>query len=103
MATASRSTKRIFLTALLAVAVAAGGAAAYFGKDSLLGKATPEKSAGKGPVKPPPSVPVMVASVVQQTLPVQVQGIGNVEAYTTVAVKARIDGQILEVKFQEGK
>ncbi|MCX7160154.1 MAG: biotin/lipoyl-binding protein [Proteobacteria bacterium] len=45
----------------------------------------------------------MVAAVNQQTLPVRVLAIGNVEAYTTVAVKARIDGQILEVNFQEGK
>ena len=33
----------------------------------------------------------------------RLQAIGNVEAYTTVAVKSRVDGQINEVHFQEGK
>jgi multidrug efflux system membrane fusion protein len=98
MESASRSTKRIFFTFALVVVLAAGGAATYLIKDSRA-KETPAKGAGK----PPASVPVMVAAVNQQTLAVRVQAIGNVEAYTTVAVKARIDGQILEVHFQEGK
>jgi multidrug efflux system membrane fusion protein len=98
MASASRSTKRIFFTFALVVVLAAGGAATYLIKDSRA-----KESPAKGASKPPASVPVMVASVNQQTLAVRVQAIGNVEAYTTVAVKARIDGQILEVHFQEGK
>jgi multidrug efflux system membrane fusion protein len=98
MESASRSTKRIFFTFALVVVLAAGGAATYLIKDSRA-KETPAKGAGK----PPASVPVMVAAVNQQTLAVRVQAIGNVEAYTTVAVKARIDGQILDVHFQEGK
>ena len=98
MASASRSKKRLFFGCALVVVLAAAGAAAYLYKDSRP-KETPTKGAGK----PPASVPVMVAAVNQQTLPVRVLAIGNVEAYTTVAVKARIDGQILEVNFQEGK
>jgi multidrug efflux system membrane fusion protein len=34
---------------------------------------------------------------------VRLQAIGNVEAYTSVAVKSRVDGQILEVHFREGQ
>src|SRR5207249_12330139 len=30
------------------------------------------------------------------------RAIGNVEAYSTVALKARVDGQIVEVNFREG-
>lgn len=99
MASASRSNKRIFFGFALVVVLAAAGAGAYLFKDSRPKEAPTAKGAGK----PPASVPVMVAAVNQQTLPVRVQAIGNVEAYTTVAVKARIDGQILEVNFQEGK
>ncbi|MBS0336963.1 MAG: efflux RND transporter periplasmic adaptor subunit [Proteobacteria bacterium] len=98
MASAFRPSNRIFLAFALVVVLAAGGAATYLIKDSRA-KESPAKGAGK----PPASVPVMVAAVGQQTLAVRIQAIGNVEAYTTVAVKARIDGQILEVNFQEGK
>jgi multidrug efflux system membrane fusion protein len=35
-------------------------------------------------------------------MPVRLVAIGNVEPYTTVAVKARVDGQLIAVKFKEG-
>jgi membrane fusion protein, multidrug efflux system len=50
----------------------------------------------------PAAVPVSIAPVLQQTVPFRLQAIGNVEAYSTVAVKARVDGQIVEVAFTEG-
>ena len=54
-------------------------------------------------VKGPPPVPVTVVRVLQETVPVRLNAIGNVEAYSTVAVKARIGGQIIEVNFREGQ
>ncbi|MDQ3828262.1 MAG: efflux RND transporter periplasmic adaptor subunit [Candidatus Tectomicrobia bacterium] len=36
-------------------------------------------------------------------MPLRLKAIGNVEAYTTVAVKARVDGQIVSVSFKEGE
>lgn len=48
------------------------------------------------------AVPVNVARVVLKTVPVRLRAIGNVEPFTTVAVKARIDGQIVAVHFKEG-
>jgi multidrug efflux system membrane fusion protein len=42
-------------------------------------------------------------AALQQTVPVRLQAIGNVEAYSSVAVKSRVDGQILEVQFREGQ
>jgi multidrug efflux system membrane fusion protein len=98
MALGFRSSKRFFFSVVLVAVLAAAGAATYIVKDSRA-KETPAKGAGKGSG----AVPVMVLAASQQTLPVMVQAIGNVEAYTTVAVKARIDGQILTVNFQEGK
>ena len=50
-----------------------------------------------------PVLPVTVATVVQKTVPVEVRAIGNVLAYSTVAVKSRVPGQLLNVSFQEGQ
>jgi multidrug efflux system membrane fusion protein len=48
-------------------------------------------------------VPVIVAAAEQRTVPIRLTAIGNVEAFQTVSIKARIDGQIMEVKFREGQ
>lgn len=50
-----------------------------------------------------PGVPVTVAKVESKTMPVRLTAIGNAEAYATVAVKARIDGQIDKAYFREGQ
>ncbi len=50
----------------------------------------------------PPAVQVLVAAAERKALPVRVQAIGNVEPYSSVALKARVDGQIVDVKFKEG-
>ena len=47
-------------------------------------------------------VPVTVATVRQKTVPVEEQVIGNVEAYSTISVKAQVSGQLTEVHFKEG-
>jgi multidrug efflux system membrane fusion protein len=54
------------------------------------------------PRKAPP-VPVTVGTVTQKTVPVVVKAIGNVEAYTSVSVKARVGGELKQVHFQEGQ
>jgi membrane fusion protein, multidrug efflux system len=48
------------------------------------------------------AVPVTTATVVTKSVPVRLYAIGNVEPYTTVAVKARVDGQVVSVHFKEG-
>jgi membrane fusion protein, multidrug efflux system len=57
------------------------------------------KKAGKGA----PAVPVSVAPVLQQSMPIRLHAIGNVEPYATVALKARVDGQVVQVNFREGQ
>jgi membrane fusion protein, multidrug efflux system len=52
---------------------------------------------------PPPPVPVVVGTVTEKTVPVELKAIGNVEAYATVAIKARVGGQLVKVNFQEGQ
>ncbi len=49
------------------------------------------------------AVPVTVASVARQDVPVEVRAIGHVEPYTTVALKARVGGQVIRVGFKEGQ
>jgi len=48
-------------------------------------------------------VPVKIGEVMQQDIPVQINAIGNVEAYNTVSVKALVGGEIIDVHFKEGQ
>jgi multidrug efflux system membrane fusion protein len=48
-------------------------------------------------------VPVTVASAVQRDVPVQIRVIGNVQPYSTVAVRAQVGGQLTRVWFREGQ
>jgi multidrug efflux system membrane fusion protein len=52
---------------------------------------------------PPPPVPVGVAAVKQGEFPVYLTGLGTVQAFNTVSLKTRIDGQIMQVNFREGQ
>ena len=52
--------------------------------------------------KQAPVAPVSVATVATRSMPVQVQAIGNVEAISTVSIKAQISGQLVGVQFKEG-
>jgi len=47
-------------------------------------------------------VPVTTATVVRKDVPLDVQVIGNVEAYATITVKAQVTGQLTHVSFHEG-
>jgi multidrug efflux system membrane fusion protein len=87
--------QRFLIAGAVVVALVAGGVAVYFSTDS---RAKEGRKAGNAP----PAVPVTVAAVAQETVPIRLQAIGNVEAYSTVALKARVDGQIVEVNFREG-
>src|SRR5579872_2730228 len=52
--------------------------------------------AGLGPV------PVVVSKVSRSSIPVYLNGLGNVTAFYTVTVKSRVDGQLMKVDFNEG-
>jgi membrane fusion protein, multidrug efflux system len=47
-------------------------------------------------------VPVVVAMVSQRDVPINVDVIGNVEAYSTITVKAQVGGELTKVSFHEG-
>ena len=90
-----KSRTRYAVFAVVSIALGVGALAAYFSADS--------RAKEKQVVKAPAASPVAVIAAVQQTVPVRLQAIGNVEAYSTVAVKSRVDGQIVEVPFREGQ
>jgi multidrug efflux system membrane fusion protein len=54
------------------------------------------RGAGLGPV------PVVVTKVARSSIPVYLNGLGNVSAYYTVTVKSRVDGQLMKLHFNEG-
>jgi len=69
----------------------------------FLGACSGGPSAEEPKSKERPPVPVIVASVFSKDVPIQVSGVGNVEAYSTVAVKSRVSGELVGVHFQEGQ
>jgi multidrug efflux system membrane fusion protein len=93
--TVTPASRRALIAGAVAVALVAGGVAAYFSSDI-------RAKEGRKVQKGPPAVPVSVVAVAQQTVPVRLRAIGNVEAFATVAVKARVDGQIVAVNFKDG-
>ena len=48
------------------------------------------------------NVPVTVTTVAQQDVPVDVQVVGNVEAYAAVTVRAQVTGELTRVSVKEG-
>ena len=48
-------------------------------------------------------VPVSAAPVQREDVPIYLTGLGPVQAYNSVLVKSRVDGQIVRINFSEGK
>lgn len=48
-------------------------------------------------------VPVAVTPAQRRDLPVYLDGLGSVDAFNTVTVKSRVDGQIMQILFKEGQ
>ncbi len=75
------------------VLIAAGGA--WF--------ADRKPAAAEGPPPAPPAVPVVSGTVKTQDVPILRAGIGTVQAFNTVTIKVRVDGQLVKVPFVEGQ
>ena len=89
------------------IGAAVAAAAAYFFWPQLsasIGAVQP-KAAGKrdeAKARGAAAAPVMAAVVVESNMPVILKAPGTVEPLANVAVKPRVDGQIVEVAFREG-
>jgi membrane fusion protein, multidrug efflux system len=93
---------------LILLAVVAGGG--YYVWRSTQGQAAAGAGAGaargggrRGAAGAGGTVPVVVATVARQNLPLYLDGLGSVQAFYTVTLKSRVDGQMMEVDFKEGQ
>jgi multidrug efflux system membrane fusion protein len=51
----------------------------------------------------PPTIPVAVAPAARQDVPLYLKGLGSVQAFNGVLVRARVDGTLTEVPVTEGQ
>ena len=77
--------------------LAAGGA--YFYQNRPVDKDAAKASSKGAPQRP---VPVMVAQVDQRSVPVKLNLVGRAEAFSSVTMRARIDGQVTEALYSPG-
>jgi multidrug efflux system membrane fusion protein len=87
------------LAVLLLLAALLGGGAFLWPRSDR----SSAEVAAAGQSTPSPAVPVAVATVATKSVPVEFGTIGTVTAYATVALKSRIDGEIMEVHFKDGQ
>ncbi|HVM46804.1 MAG TPA: efflux RND transporter periplasmic adaptor subunit [Candidatus Acidoferrum sp.] len=62
------------------------------------GKKGPGAGRGEGP-----PVPVVAGTVAQKDVPIYLGGLGTVQAFNSVLVRARVDGQVQKIAFTEGQ
>jgi multidrug efflux system membrane fusion protein len=77
----------------------AGCGLAYFGQ----ARGWWFSAAPSGPRAAAPAIPVIASKVERADIPIEITGIGTVQALNSVLVKSRVDGQIVKINFSEGK
>jgi len=77
--------------------------ASYLLSGALLITGCSSKGQQKGASGAGPAIPVSVANVNAMDVPLQIRAIGNVEAFSTVQIKALVGGQMIGVYFKEGQ
>src|SRR4029079_12573043 len=84
--------RRVIVTAcLLAVAIGIGA--------HVLRRGVIPAEASRGPA----AVPVSVAAAFRQDVPIQLTGLGTVQATFTVGIHSQVDGKLQDVLFKEGQ
>jgi multidrug efflux system membrane fusion protein len=78
----------------------AGESTATSARSRAGGNSAAAGKGGRGGVLGP--TPVVVTKVGRSSIPVYLNGLGNVAPYYTVTVKSRVDGQLMKVDFNEG-
>jgi len=89
--------RRRWIWALAGIALAATGGAAWRVLEDPAG-AVPRTQAA-----PPPAIPVTIGVSERKDVPVYLAGLGTVQAYNTVTVHVRVDGELMRVHFTEGQ
>src|SRR5215470_18280939 len=92
-------TRRRFRRRYYWLAVVAGSVLLVAGGAALLRRPGTQSRV----VRPPPPVPVTVASVSTRDVPIFLDGLGTVAASNTISVRSQIDGPLQSVNFVEGQ
>jgi membrane fusion protein, multidrug efflux system len=87
-----------YLIAGLAIVVAVSGG--YIG---WYYRAAPSAAAAPLAAAAQPAIPVSVATAARRDVPIYLTGLGTVQAFNTVTVKTRVDGELVKVAFTEGQ
>ncbi len=69
----------------------------------LVGRGLLHKAADAATQKPAQAIAVDTAAVTQADVPIYLTGLGTVQAFYTVTVTARVDGELQRVAFTEGQ
>jgi multidrug efflux system membrane fusion protein len=91
---------RLSLAALAAVLFAALLACGSASTNATGGGGGKKGKGGKGFDTGP--VPVVTASVTAKNVPIEIQVVGNVEAYSMVSVRPQVSGQLTSVEIKDG-
>ena len=88
---------RVFTLGALCLVILGAAAAFYWYQATEPGPAKGPRAAARA------GVPVTVATASRQDVPIYLTGIGTVQAYFTVDIHAKVDGELQEVLFAEGQ
>lgn len=94
---AKKSSFGLWITVLAIIAVVA---LAYWGVKRRQASAGPGAAGGR---MSQPVAPVIAGTVQEKDVPIYLDGLGTVQAFNTVTVRARVDGQLKKVAFTEGQ
>ncbi|MGO4125687.1 efflux RND transporter periplasmic adaptor subunit [Inquilinus sp. YAF38] len=84
---------------LAAVGVVAGISGSLF----VLGTDAFDPVSTAAPISVVPPVPVAEATVTRQDVPIELDGLGRVQAFNTVTVRTQVEGQIQQIVFNQGQ
>jgi multidrug efflux system membrane fusion protein len=91
--------KRVVIIGLLLPVVAMTG---WFGMTYVSSRSVAQVGGGDSK-SPRTAIPVMADTARRGDVPIYLTGLGTVQAYNSVVVKTRVDGQILKIGFAEGQ
>ena len=92
--------RRPFLILLGLVVLAGAGAWVWHQRQAAPSAQEAGRSGFRGAGAP---VPVTVAAAKVQDVPISLDAIGTVQAFNTITVRPQVDGQLVEIAFQEGQ
>ncbi len=98
LATRSKEVRRVVLSALVLSALVTAGC-----KREQVGAAGGAAAPGGGPAAGAFPVPVIPGLVEKRDVAIYLDGLGTVQAFNTVTVRSRVDGQVMRIAFVEGQ